>query len=564
MPPSPLRRAALLLCALALPAPLATTALAGESPRQQRFDAGATAFAAAKTNIPVRAPGPPPGAQVRTYRFGPMSIKPGQNVINLDVQRARPKADGWIVGFRPGLVYADGTSPSVKVVHLHHAVWLVGDEASGVSPTFAAGEEKTYLNAPRGFGWRYRTRQTWLINHMLHNLTSQPQKVYVTYKLWFIPDSAPQAKDITPVRTLWMDVQGLKPYPVFDVRRASGTNGRFTYPDQAKAPYAGLGRNRNEWVAPYDGTMVSAAGHLHPGGLWTDLKITRDGVTRRIFRSRANYFEPVGPVSWDVSMSATGESWKVDFKKGDVISTSATYDTTRASFYEVMGIMVVGITDRPVPGGVDPFTTDVDQTDWLTHGRLKENVDTDVRLPTGLADPRARPPGPWTRRVTIRDFTFSQGDLSRPGRAGRPPRVRQGQRLTFVNRDEPLTVRLHTITACRLPCTRSVGIGYPLADGPFPFDSGELGFGPTIGEALVGAGGASGTVPLTAAVDVPAPKERCADVPGLAGALAGGCVGTTTFRTPRNLPPGTYAYFCRVHPFMRGAFRVVARSGRAS
>ena len=26
--------------------------------------------------------------------------------------------------------------------------------------------------------------------------------------------------------------------------------------------------------------------------------------------------------------------------------------------------------------------------------------------------------------------------------------------------------------------------------------------------------------------------------------------------TPDNLGPGTYTYFCRVHPYMRGAFRV--------
>jgi plastocyanin len=29
-----------------------------------------------------------------------------------------------------------------------------------------------------------------------------------------------------------------------------------------------------------------------------------------------------------------------------------------------------------------------------------------------------------------------------------------------------------------------------------------------------------------------------------------------TWKTPRDLGPGTYTYFCRVHPFMRGAFRV--------
>ena len=30
-----------------------------------------------------------------------------------------------------------------------------------------------------------------------------------------------------------------------------------------------------------------------------------------------------------------------------------------------------------------------------------------------------------------------------------------------------------------------------------------------------------------------------------------------TWKTPDNLPAGTYSYFCRVHPFMRGSFRVL-------
>ena len=34
-------------------------------------------------------------------------------------------------------------------------------------------------------------------------------------------------------------------------------------------------------------------------------------------------------------------------------------------------------------------------------------------------------------------------------------------------------------------------------------------------------------------------------------------IGTDTWKTPKNLHPGTYSYFCRVHPFMRGSFRVI-------
>jgi hypothetical protein len=558
--PSP-RFCKLILSATAACALVVTTARA-DNPSRARFDATASAFHAAKVNIPVRAPGPPPGAQVLKYRFGPMTIQPGQNTINLDLQKERPAVNGWIVGFRPGLVYAsNGKSPSVDVVHLHHAVWLVGDSIATLKPTFAVGEEKTVANAPAGFGWRYTTSQTWVINHMIHDLTAAPQQVYITYELFFIPDSAPQAQAMTRIDTQWMDVQGVKPYPVFNAPRGSGTSGRFTYPDQAPTAYSSDGIVRNRWVADHDGTMVQTAGHLHPGGLYTDLDITRNGVTRRIFRSRANYFEPVGAVSWDVAMSATAPSWRVDFKKGDILSVHATYDTTRASWYEVMGIMPVAVTDHQVPGGVDPFSGSVDQTDYLTHGRLRENIDVGVRkADSGLRNPLHARSGPFMDRIIINGFLYSQGDLAYPGARGLPPRVRQGQSLTFVNQDTPVTERFHTITECRAPCNLSGGIGYPLSNGPETFDSGELGFGPAISGALYASGADSGgDVPITPVIDTPAPKQDCAAVPGLVGIVANACVGTVVYKTPVNLAPGTYTYFCRIHPFMRGAFRVVRR-----
>ena len=110
-----------------------------------------------------------------------------------------------------------------------------------------------------------------------------------------------------------------------------------------------------------------------------------------------------------------------------------------------------------------------------------------------------------------------QGDLSTPGRQGAPPLVRRGRSLTFVNRDAQATI-FHTITALpRRPATATTGIAYPLANGKVDFDSGKLGFGP--------AG-------FTAAAN------------------------RATWKTPNGLKAGTYTYFCRVHPFMRGAFRV--------
>ena len=58
------------------------------------------------------------------------------------------------------------------------------------------------------------------------------------------------------------------------------------------------------------------------------------------------------------------------------------------------------------------------------------------------------------------------------------------------------------------------------ANGPVRFDSGNLGFGP---------------------------EGRTAAAQRI------------SWRTPKRIRPGTYTYFCRVHPFMRGAFRVAKR-----
>jgi plastocyanin len=442
------------------------------------------------------------------YEFGPIHIRPGQNDIRFAPNALKPAVEGWIVGFRPNLVDATtGIVPRVDVIHLHHGVWI-----SNLRPLFAAGEEKTAAQAPAGYGWHYRPTDQWLMNHMIHNLTPTPADVKITYDLDFIPLGAPEAAGIRDVETVWMDVMGLQVYPVFDaLRGAGGRDGRYTYPDESRgaATYT-----RNRWVADRDGVLVAAAGHLHPGGLWTDLSLTRGGRTVRLFRSRAQYFEPAGAVSWDVAMTVTPPEWRVGIQRGDVLSVSATYDTSRASWYESMGIMPVAFS----PGGTgpDPFATPVDVPGSVTHGELPENRNHGGSF-AGLPDARRllSAPAPATA-VAIRDFAYRGGDLGAVGPGARPPAVRAGRSLQFVNRDARRGI-LHSITSCAAPCNRTTGIAYPLADGPARFDSGNLGWGPR-------------------------------------GATA--AANRVVWRTPRSLRPGTYTYFCRVHPFMRGAFRV--------
>ncbi len=459
------------------------------------------------------------GAEHLHFEVGPLTIDPGQNNIDFTRDIPQPKVDGWIVTMRPDLRLADGTVPPVDVVHLHHGVWLNFSNADSTSPLpqriFAAGEEKTITALPAPFGYRYTTSDHWVLNFMLHNLLPTATQVWITYDIDFIPASSGAAKGIIPARPIWMDVQNGSGYPVFDVLKGSGTDGTFTYPDQATAPY-GDGPAKNEWTVDRDGVLIATAGHLHPGGLHTDLSVRRGDETAHLFRSDAKYYEPAGAVSWDVSMTATNPDWLVAVKAGDVLSTNATYDTALASWYESMGIMVVWMADSS-PTSNDPFTTAVDGPGMLTHGHLAENDNHGGQPADGAyRDLTDAPSAPVDGTIDIEDFVYAQGDMSL---ATAVPTVQPGGTITFDNLDSPIGKGIwHTITSCKAPCNRSTGIAYPLADGDVTFDSGEL-----------GTGGAP-------------------------------TADRTTWTIPADLPEGTYTYFCRIHPLMRGAFRVAAET----
>lgn len=532
----PARRTGTLL-AVALAAVVAVATVADPSAAEGREGAGRAARAAKPgpdgiVRRPLEPPAPRPGARLLRYRHGPIEVKPGQNNIDFTAGRvAKPPVDGWVVGITPDLKFRSGRVPRVDVVHLHHGVWLNMSRRDATVRSlperfFAAGEEKTIMRLPQGYGYRYRASDRWVINYMLHNLTSNTYRLYLTYDIEFIPDGSPAARGITEARPLWMDVENGKIYPVFDVLRGQGRDGRVTYPDDYRDPY-GDRPPANTWTVDRDGVLLATAGHLHPGGLHTELWLRRPGATPtkaaagaatddgrvRLFRSQARYYEPAGPVSWDLSMTATPADWRVGVRAGDELSTSVTYETRRASWYESMGIMVLWMADGTGP---DPYRRRVDAPGKVTHGPLPENRNHGGER-TRMPDPRRLPDGPAVRQVDSVEFAYVPGgfDLGEPLA---PPVVRQGESLRFVNRDAPLDNGIwHTITSCRAPCNRSTGIAYPLADGPVVFDSGELGVaGPPTANRL-------------------------------------------TWETPKDLPPGTYTFFCRIHPSMRGAFRVVPR-----
>ena len=466
-----------------------------------------------------------PGVQKLEFKYGPIAVNPGQNSIEFSgTDVPKPDFDGWVVGIKPDLERADGTVPPVDELHLHHGVWLNLNRSDPTSPRlperiFAAGEEKTILRSPPGFGYRYEADDNILINYMLHNLWPTPETAYITYTFWIIPEDHPSAEGIREARPIWMDVVNGSLYPVFDVLKGSGTDGRFTFPDDDPAAYPG--EPLNEWTVDRDSVIIGMGGHLHPGGLSVDLDVRRDGVedpanpdvegdTVEVFSSIAEYYEPAGAVSWDVSMTVAPPEYRVAVQEGDVLSLSTTYDSERASWYESMGIMVLFLVDGD--DGVDPFAEQVEYRKVLSHGHLAENDNHGGQV-VEYPDSSTKGAAPKTDRVSIVDYVYAPGDMAIDENV---PVIAPGEELEFFNEDdksEP-TGLWHTVTACKAPCDRDTGVAYPLADADIVFDSGEL-----------GTGG-----PPTA--------------------------GRNDWTIPTDLPEGTYTYFCRIHPFMRGAFRV--------
>jgi hypothetical protein len=484
-------------------------------------------------------PGSPAGCQRLRFAYGPVTVNPGANaqLIGLNVQK--PLYDGYVSRLTANLYRTDGTVPPVDVVHLHHGAWVSSRMYGNFPVFFAAGEEKTHLQVPSGYGMKVLGSDQWSIGYMLHNLTPIAEHVYLTYDLDYTPAEQADSEGIKPVIPLWLDVMThTSPlYPVFNVQRGYGHYDKSfkrkvcVFPKETCAAFDpfGFAQKGNgvgyDYSIPqnYDGTIVAMGGHVHPGGLEDQVSLVRGNKVKRVFNSDARYWDKAGPVSWDMAMTVTPPDYRLRVRAGDKLRLNAVYDSQRASWYEDMGI-VMGFLAPGDDSGVDVFSNSssgahLSTAGEVTHGHLAEN---DHHGGTGG---RALPTsfGPVVNRIAIKNFQYQPGDLSSSKSI---PEVRADKRLTFFNGDDKDWI-WHTITTCAKPCTAETGIAYPLANAMPALDSLEMGNKIQIG-VYSKAEPVSGSVSFSL-------------TPDKAGLVTG----------------QTYTYFCRIHPFMRGAFKVV-------
>jgi plastocyanin len=494
--------------------------------------------------------------------------------------------------------------------------WVFGN---GDEETRADFQERSAAD-PTGpvYGQYVTASAPQLMIYMLHNKTAEPLLTYIVLDVTFLHGTTQELNAMTGRKH--HDVSGVLFGRTYDVpRRPLNPDGTFEVAEDAKD--AKGNPRPIQWTSTIEGTIIGTGGHLHPGGLSVIVEnygskenpCPDDGRGyggTQLLKSDAVFRNDV-LFSEDFQMEVTDPAWRAPLHKGDRIRISGTYEDKDHAWYDVMTHEGLYVDEAQPPNG--RCTPTLLGRPTLVGGRIRHphvvrrrdangrvrlrrraylrratavhrhrhyhvrrvrSANGKVRLrrylhvvtrrrrgadgiirvyrrphlirhrhPGKAVDPAAGVPNrPWsdeadlfcgeafgggpcegaepdrgagieTSSVSIANFVYVPGDRGLSGQQGAPARVKQGNSLTFVNADQNAGIR-HSVTTCPWPCNgRYVG-NYPLPDGRW--DSGTLGYD---------------------AVDGGSPNPVAS--------------------TPTSLSVGKYAYFCRIHPWMRGAFEVV-------
>ncbi len=523
---------------------------------------------------------PKPAGTTSTYTwyFGPFTVPPGHDMNRANIEL--PAENGFLLSVEPSMRRVDDLSePSHMEGHIHHAHWFAADPGNeednytrgNTEWIFGNGDEETKGDFqersaadPNGpvYGQYIQAGNPQLLIYMLHNKTAAPANVYIVLDVTFAHGTPEELKKATG--RAYHDVSGILFGETYDVPREPNGDGVHEYAKES-------GRVE-EWTSTVDGTIVGMGGHLHPGGI--RMKVENYGSKEdpcpddgkgyggtTLFNSDAVFRR--APLSEDFQMEVTHPGFRAPIRKGDRIRISATYENKDHSWYAVMQHLGIYVDEQQkpegkctkkvigVPGDQDTTERSV-ETKKTRHCKgtgkrrrcrtkvTRTRVTRKVRTlaidpedgvfnrpwrfhPDPLCGPEwgnpcelpenGEPKKVPAKQVTIANFAYQPGNRTAGSPApGEIATIRQGESLTFVNADQSANIR-HTVTTCPWPCNGQYVGNYPLADGRW--DSGTMGYDP---------------------IDGGNPDPRSS--------------------TPKDLPKGRYAFFCRIHPWMRGAFEV--------
>jgi plastocyanin len=459
--------------------------------------------------------------------------------VDLDL----PMQEGYLEYVDPQMYrVADMTEPGHQEAHIHHAHWFALDPGNKEDDylggthewVFGLGDEETRgdfrersaSNGAHGaaYGQHIPAAQHQSMIYMLHNKTNQPMEVWIVLHVGFTHGSTKQLESI--YKRPYRDVSGLLFGRTYDVPRQPKGDGKWEYAKDSKRVI--------EVTSKTDGTIIGAGGHVHPGGKQVVFENygskqspcpnTGNGYGGTLL-IKEDEIDHNAPLSEDYQTEVTHPAWRAPIHKGDRLRISGTYENKEHAWYRVMTHEGVYIDKAEKPKGhCKPYMigkwskTWKNPTQGVPNRTWGKHTDDFCGRQYGgpPCDKPEKPPAEsrfvHQNTVHIANFQYLPGDRSSSIANGQYPSIKQGEQLTFVNDDQFANIR-HTITTCPWPCNGEYVGNYPLADGRW--DSGTLGYD---------------------LVDGGSPNPASA--------------------TSRNLAPGTYTYFCRIHPWMRGAFRV--------
>jgi Stress up-regulated Nod 19 len=281
----------------------------------------------------------PAVADAATYtkvvRYGPFDIPAGtmeqpgmvHNKLKLAVQR--PCVDCFVTSFTPDLVYPDGTRATMDSgAMLHHFVltsqfnrdatcantWLglAGERF------FAAGDERTAIAFPAGYGYPVRWYDSWnlLVDLMNHSTSAKTVYVQVTYTY------RPPWESVQRLKPVWLDIDqcGDSEYPI----------------------PVGFSDTHRDWIATVAGRVVAAIGHLHGHGVAIETTNESRGG-QSICKSIAT-LDPTD-IHRVLSMSTCTGDPVAEIGEGNIIRLHSMYQSSHAAD-DVMGIMLLYIRPR--------------------------------------------------------------------------------------------------------------------------------------------------------------------------------------------------------------------------
>jgi len=273
----------------------------------------------------------------KTVRYGSYTIPAAtetdmghlDNKLNLWV--SKPCSNCTITSMKPNLVYADGSEANVDTGPMLHHMVLASQFQS--DPTcsgnllgivgrrfFAAGNERTVIEFPSGYGYKVGLLDQWNLIYDLMNMDMEPKTVYVEMTFKYQTGTGGP----TAVKPVWLDIDQCG-------------DSEYSIP-------AGASDTHWDWNVNVPGRIVAIGGHVHTEGHGVRIEATNQTTGQSICNSvgaygqSADYIDMMGE-PWLSSMTRCIADPVATVANGQTVRIHSIYNSPEAR-NDVMGIMI--------------------------------------------------------------------------------------------------------------------------------------------------------------------------------------------------------------------------------